>query len=590
MTRMNTALGLLTGMALLPIVSTRGDAPDFKKEVRPILEASCLKCHGAEKPKGDLSLVTRSSAIKGGKNGTSLTPGDPSKSPLFLSTTVPVSDDSAMPPKGDRLSAKQQDTLKAWIVAGAPWPDEFKLAQKDKVDFNHDVKPIFEVYCVTCHKEGHAKGDLRLDVKAELFKSKDIVIGDALASKLYTSMVLPPDHDDLMPPKKKGGPLPKAKAEIIAAWIDQGAQWPDGVTLTEKEATSLLTRDYQAMYDAIYAKLAAQYKAENPDAGSLKPFSEPIPGTGVSFDMLPIPAGEYTMGSPAGEAKRKGDEGPQHKVKIEPFWMGKYEVTWNEYELFMFPALEKGNNVPTERVDKELFLAYPELVPGVAGNGNIYTGKEADAVSRPTTPYVEMSFGMGKDGFPAISMTHYAAVLYCRWLSAKTGHFYRLATEAEWEYACRAGTTTAYSWGDDPSKLGEYAWYSDNSDGKYQLVGKKKPNPWGLYDMHGNVSEWVLDAYVDSYDKVGDRSYVPGVSEYPHVSRGGSWDDDGDALRSSARKASDAAWKMRDPQLPKSKWYLTDAQFQGMRIIRPLKMPTQDEMLKSWTSFPRPNP
>ena len=115
-----------------------------------------------------------------------------------------------------------------------------------------------------------------------------------------------------------------------------------------------------------------------------------------------------------------------------------------------------------------------------------------------------MSFGMGKENFPAISMTHYAAVKYCKWLTAKTGHFYRLATEAEWEYACRAGSNTRYSFGDDESKLGDYAWYYGNSDSKYQQVGKKKPNPWGLYDMHGNVAEWVLDAYVTDYNQRGD--------------------------------------------------------------------------------------
>src|SRR5579872_4988209 len=100
---------------------------------------------------------------------------------------------------------------------------------------------------------------------------------------------------------------------------------------------------------------------------------------------------------------------------------------------------------------------------------------------------MEMSFGMGINGYPAISMTQHAANKYAEWLSAKTGEFYRLPTEAEREYACRAGSTAAYYFGDDVSQLGDYAWYQANSKGKYQKVGTKKPNAWGLYDMLGNV-------------------------------------------------------------------------------------------------------
>ena len=212
------------------------------------------------------------------------------------------------------------------------------------------------------------------------------------------------------------------------------------------------------------------------NAAGMKAYVERLPGTDVTFKMVPIPGGKFTMGSPAGEKGREADEGPQHEVAIEPFWMEEHEVTWTEYELW-------GLNLNKQR--RKITNAKP------IGNEQI-----VDAVAVPTNPYQEMSFGMGKEnGMPAISMTQFAAKVYCRWLSAKTGRYYRLPTEAEWEYACRAGTKTAYSFGNDPAKLGEYAWTTDNSDDHYHRVATKKPNPWGLYDMHGNVAEWCIDQY-----------------------------------------------------------------------------------------------
>ena len=178
-----------------------------------------------------------------------------------------------------------------------------------------------------------------------------------------------------------------------------------------------------------------------------------------------------------------------------------------------------------------------------------------------------MTFGMGKEGYPAICMTQFAAKMYCKWLSAKTGHYYRLPTEAEWEYACRAGTNTAYSFGDDPAKLGDYAWYSDNSDEKYHKVGKKKPNPWGLYDMHGNVAEWCVDQYCpDRYKQLADKPVdnpVAGVTKaYPQVVRGGAWTDEAPlaaARRAARRRARNGRRKTRKSR--KSIWYHTDAEF-----------------------------
>jgi formylglycine-generating enzyme required for sulfatase activity len=198
-----------------------------------------------------------------------------------------------------------------------------------------------------------------------------------------------------------------------------------------------------------------------------------------------------------------------------------------------------------------------------------------------------MSFGMGKDGYPAISMTQHSANKYCEWLSAKTGHFYRLPTEAEWEYAARAGTKTAYFWGDDASQIEEYCWWANNSDNKYQKVGKKKPNPWGLHDILGNVMEWTLDQYsAQTYGSGSAKDpWIKSTKPYPHVARGGAWDDySADKLRVAHRRFSDPEWKVQDPQFPKSIWYHTDAQFLGFRVVRPLEIPAPEDMQKYWNS------
>ncbi|MFZ5830924.1 MAG: SUMF1/EgtB/PvdO family nonheme iron enzyme [Planctomycetota bacterium] len=290
----------------------------------------------------------------------------------------------------------------------------------------------------------------------------------------------------------------------------------------------------------------------------MKAYTEVIPGADVKFDMVPIKGGTFMMGSPESEEGRADDEGPQHEVEIDPFWMGKCEVTWDEYELWCM-KLDKTRR----ELKKQDPTDYDKL---------------ADAVAMPTNPYTDMSFGMGKDGYPAICMTQLAAKMYCKWLSAKTGRYYRLPTEAEWEYAARAGTTGPYSF--EVDAIDDYAWYIDNSDDKYQKVGKKKPNPWGLHDMHGNVSEWVLDQYADYSQfggKVSKNPLVPGTTEYERVVRGGSWYDDPEQLRSAVRRVSERDWKQQDPQIPQSIWYLTDADFLGFRVVRPLKAPTPEE-------------
>ena len=265
--------------------------------------------------------------------------------------------------------------------------------------------------------------------------------------------------------------------------------------------------------------------------GGTRPASElhrDHPGLGRPLRDGRHPRRHVHDGQPRGrEGPRRGRR-PAAPGRDRPFWMGKTEVTWDEYDQFAF----KDGRRPRDRTNRRGSSAE----------------KDADAVTRPTPPYADETFGLRPRGPARPSASrHHAAMEYCRWLSAKTGKTYRLPTEAEWEYACRAGTKTAYSFGDDPKELGEYAWYVENADEKTQPVGKKKPNPWGLHDMHGNVAEWCLDHYAAGRLQPSSRrtsprsapSSCPTAGQYPHVARGGSWDDDADRLRSAARRGSE---------------------------------------------------
>jgi formylglycine-generating enzyme required for sulfatase activity len=323
---------------------------------------------------------------------------------------------------------------------------------------------------------------------------------------------------------------------------------------------------------------------ENADAaspGEMRKYVELIEHTDAKFEMTPIPGGKFLMGSPDEEEGREDDEGPTREIEISPFWMSSHEITWDVYDNWAS--------------DLDIMLReHKQLKP---------TKRDALAdifqKAQPTPPYMDMSFGMGKRGYPAICMTQHAARTFCKWLTAKTGRYYRLPTEAEWEYACRAGTTTAYSFGDDPSQLEDYAWFADNCpEEKYEKVGKKKPNPFGLFDMHGNAAEWVLDQHTpDGYEEAKDLKDPLNVPKtlYPRVVRGGGFNQDAAACRSAAREGSIEDWIAQDPQEPVSIWYLTDALHVGIRIVRPLQEPTEEEKNSKWeASLPvmkeRPTP
>ena len=305
------------------------------------------------------------------------------------------------------------------------------------------------------------------------------------------------------------------------------------------------------------------------------PYKTKIPGTDVEFEMVPIPGGTFLLGSPPGEADRKDDEGPQVEVIVEPFWMGKHEITWAEYSRFMGLY--------------EVFKIFQREKIRVVDDAN-----RSLAITAPPALYdPSFTYELGQDpAQPAATMTQYAAKQYTKWLSGITGHQYRLPLEAEWEYACRAGTKTAYYFGDTADDLADHGWFFDNADETTHPVGELKPNPWGLYDMYGNVAELVLDEYQESgYAHLKEKklkaldTYVTPVKQYPRVCRGGHWDSDPEDCRSASRMASDdEAWKIQDPNIPKSPWWYTDypSQAVGFRLLRPLNELPAAAMEKFW--------
>ena len=268
------------------------------------------------------------------------------------------------------------------------------------------------------------------------------------------------------------------------------------------------------------------------------------------------------MGSDTSEPGHQPDESPRREVLVGDFWMAEFELNWQQYELFVFRDKRFPILVDEARLQR---LAI-------------------DGVTGATAPYAEMSFGMGKEGYPAVNMTQYAALRYARWLSAKTGHFYRLPTEAEWEYACRAGTSTPWSFGAEESELDRHAVFADNSDGRYARPGTRTPNPWGLYDMHGNVAEWTLDGYdASGYANLpAENPWRRPEQLYPRSTRGGSWIDAAEQTRCASRRGSAPEWKERDPQIPRSLWWLTNAPFVGIRLVRPRTAPSADEIAEYW--------
>jgi formylglycine-generating enzyme required for sulfatase activity/nitrate/TMAO reductase-like tetraheme cytochrome c subunit len=306
-------------------------------------------------------------------------------------------------------------------------------------------------------------------------------------------------------------------------------------------------------------------------------YTEYIPGTTVSFDMVAIPGGTFPMGSPESEPYRRADEGPVHQVTVDSIWMGRIEVTWDEFEAWYRATRSEGRS-DTRLMEEE----------------------DVDAITGATPPYVPPDQGWGKGDRPAITMTHYAAEQYCRWLSQVTGKHYRLPTEAEWEYAARGGSDGPYFFEGSPTKFARRRWWNrllgrdtevldsfvvhrGNSRGRTQPPSLVAPNPFGLQNMLGNVREFTSDWYaVDTYRSRTGSSVVvnPGGPETgeEHVVRGGSFRSDPADLRSAARDHTRSqACLMTDPQIPKSRWWYSDCADIGLRVVRAVAQPSEEE-------------
>jgi formylglycine-generating enzyme required for sulfatase activity len=233
-----------------------------------------------------------------------------------------------------------------------------------------------------------------------------------------------------------------------------------------------------------------------------------IPGTLVTFEMILVPRGTVTVPSAAGV----------RSVAVEPFWIARTETTWNAYDAFALAPLESAER-----------------------------RRDVDAVARPTRPYGAPDYGFGHAGFPVISVARGAAEAFCAWLSARTGKRYRLPTEAEWMLAAQLASRGQPLPATTRDSL---AWHAGNAAGKTHAVGTKALDASGLHDLFGNAAEWVIN-----------DSGKP-------VVRGGSYRDQPVAVGPDARAEQQEAWNERDPQIPKSRWWLSDGPFVGFRIVR----------------------
>ncbi|MEP6756910.1 MAG: formylglycine-generating enzyme family protein [Chthonomonadales bacterium] len=246
---------------------------------------------------------------------------------------------------------------------------------------------------------------------------------------------------------------------------------------------------------------------------TLKTITQIVPGSAAKIEMVLVPAGSVVITSADGKTKKT--------VDLKPYWIAKTETPWEVFDAFTI------SGPPSPAYDQTPFAP--------------------DAIARPSKSYIPPDMGWGHFGYPVIHESFLNASMFCRWLANKTGKKFRLPTEAEWEYACRCGKAAGTPM--LAADIAKNAWTAGNSDRQTHPVGKKLPNSWGLFDMLGNVGEWVTD-----------------LNDKPCIA-GGAFSDKTATVNPSLRAYMTRDWQETDPQIPKSRWWLSDAHFAGFRVI-----------------------
>jgi len=451
-----------------------------------------------------------------------------------------------------------------------PWAE-----QSWKLSTHHNNKSGVSVQCVECHLPPKGEGYLfakayhgAKDVYGKFFKDSAKI--DWASKKMLENakgFVYEKScvkcHQNLFPVT-----LSVNGSNAHLAYINPPKDAPQPRCINCHLNVGHYDRNAKHQHDANFGVDAAASEIKFTEATKVEKFenfTEKIPGTTVAFDMVAIPEGTFNMGSPENEPLRKPDEGPVHKVKLSKFWMGKIEVSWNEYLAFFQATASQGRT-----------------------EGQVLKNKDVDAITGPTPPWGAPDQGWGKGTRPAITMSFRAASTYCEWLSKVTGKKYRLPTEAEWEYACRGNTSTPYFFDGDPKKftskgIFKKIWrpdtaviasriiYKENSLSRTQDPLAMRENPFGLKNMVGNVAEFCSDYYSpDAYKTGGGEIVNPKGPEsgQEHVIRGGSFKSDAKDVRSASRDFTRTqAWLSTDPQMPKSIWWYSDCIDNGFRVV-----------------------